>query len=179
MQREKLKDKIREIVLRIMKGETITRSKFEIVNRFPEMLPVLTDLMTTDYELFIEDVAWVAPRPSTFKVLLKNKQFFFLEYSDKSWIAQVEGKKYYLGNLPEAERASQSVSRMLKYSPIGVTEDDLEDKPSKSSSSSSGGGGSSNSGGGSNEDFGDLGGEEESIEEFVDLDVDNNETETV
>jgi hypothetical protein len=39
----------------------------------------------------------------------------------RSWIAQVEGKKYYLLNLPEEERASQSIANMLRY---GVKEEE-------------------------------------------------------
>jgi hypothetical protein len=34
---------------------------------------------------------------------------------ERSWIAQVEGKKYYLLNLPEEERATQSIANMLRY----------------------------------------------------------------
>ncbi len=36
------------------------------------------------------------------------------------WIAQVEGKKYYLLNLSEEEQAAQAIARMLAY---GVTEE--------------------------------------------------------
>jgi len=115
MTKAELREKIRNIVLDLKNKNPIHRSKFEEVNLFPEILPILVDLMTTDYEMFVEDVAWVAPRPSTFKIKLKNSQFFFLIFTEKSWIAQVEGKKYYLNNLPEAERASEGISRILKY----------------------------------------------------------------
>ena len=33
----------------------------------------------------------------------------------RSWIAQIEGKKYYLLNLPEEERAVEAIARMLRY----------------------------------------------------------------
>ena len=36
-------------------------------------------------------------------------------YGKRSWIAQVEGKKYYLLNLPEEERAAQSIANILRY----------------------------------------------------------------
>jgi hypothetical protein len=131
MTKAELREKIRDIVLKIKNKNPIHRSKFEVVNSFPEILPILVDLMTTDNELFIEDISWVAPRPSTFKIKLKNNQFFFLIFTEKSWIAQVEGKKYYLNNLPEAERASEGISRILKY---GENNSDFEgetDLPSK------------------------------------------------
>jgi hypothetical protein len=41
---------------------------------------------------------------------------------ERSWIAQVEGKKYYLLNLPEEERASQSIANMLRYGVKGEEE---------------------------------------------------------
>ena len=33
----------------------------------------------------------------------------------RSWIAQIEGKKYYLLNLPEEERAVEAIARLLRY----------------------------------------------------------------
>jgi len=43
-----------------------------------------------------------------------------LTYSPRSWIAQIEGKKYYLLNLNEEESATEAIARMLAY---GVTEE--------------------------------------------------------
>jgi hypothetical protein len=40
---------------------------------------------------------------------------FYLIYGKRSWIAQVEGKKYYLLNLPEEERAAMSIANILRY----------------------------------------------------------------
>ena len=38
-----------------------------------------------------------------------------LIYTERSWIAQVEGKKYYLLNLGEEEMAAESIARLLAY----------------------------------------------------------------
>ncbi len=38
-----------------------------------------------------------------------NDENFMLIYTDRSWIAQVEGKKYYLLNLGEEEQAAQAI----------------------------------------------------------------------
>jgi len=35
--------------------------------------------------------------------------------TERSWIAQVEGKKYYLLNLGEEEMAAESIARLLAY----------------------------------------------------------------
>jgi hypothetical protein len=82
------------------------------------------DLLTDQYGDFISDIWWVAPRPTTFKIILANDQNFYLIYTERSWIAQVEGKKFYLANLNEEERAADSIARILRYG--GGTEPDKE-----------------------------------------------------
>jgi len=89
---------------------------FPVLTKFPILKKVITDLLTDQYEMFISDIQWVAPRPTTFKIVLANGQFFYLIYTERSWIAQVEGKKYYLLNLNEEEQASESIARILRYS---------------------------------------------------------------
>jgi hypothetical protein len=88
---------------------------FPVLTKFPILKKVVTDLLTDQYEMFISDIQWVAPRPTTFKIVLANGQFFYLIYTERSWIAQVEGKKYYLLNLNEEEQASESIARILRY----------------------------------------------------------------
>ena len=65
--------------------------------------------------MFISDIQWVAPRPTTFKIILANGQFFYFIYTERSWIAQIEGKKYYLLNINEEEHAAESIARILRY----------------------------------------------------------------
>jgi hypothetical protein len=86
-----------------------------ILVKFPELKKVLIDLLTKNYNLFVEDVAWIAPRPTTFQIELKNNQLFYIIHTDRSWIAQVEGKKYYLLNLDEEERAAEAIARLLYF----------------------------------------------------------------
>jgi hypothetical protein len=45
-------------------------------------------------------------------------------YGERSWIAQIEGKKYYLKNLPEEEKAAKAIANMLRY---GVKSDEEVD----------------------------------------------------
>jgi hypothetical protein len=46
-----------------------------------------------------------------------NGENFLLMYGTRSWIAQVEGKKYYLLNLDEEEYACQAIARILQHGP--------------------------------------------------------------
>ena len=66
---------------------------FPVLAKFPKLKEVILDLLTDQYGDFISDIWWVAPRPTTFKVILANDQFFYLIYTERSWIAKVEGKK--------------------------------------------------------------------------------------
>jgi hypothetical protein len=97
---------------------------FPVLTQFPSLKGVIKDLLTDQYEDFISDIWWVAPRPTTFKVILANDQFFYLIYTERSWIAKIEGKKYYLSNLNEEERAAASIARILVYG--GGAEPDKE-----------------------------------------------------
>lgn len=142
--REELKNKIETIAKRVyaakIKNDTLDvedstlgvspddveldKELFPVLTKFPTLKHVIINLLTKQYEDFISDIYWVAPRPTTFKVLLANGQYFYLIYTERSWIAQVEGKKYYLLNLAEEERAAESVARILMYG--GGSEPDKE-----------------------------------------------------
>ena len=97
---------------------------FPVLAKFPKLKEVIMDLLTDQYGDFISDIWWVAPRPTTFKIILANEQYFYLIYTERSWIAQVEGKKFYLANLNEEERAADSIARILRYG--GGAEPDKE-----------------------------------------------------
>ena len=115
-----LREKIRALALQVV-GE---RSKaddaalaYDELTKFPELKDVIVDLLTHEFDSFLEDIQWVAPKPTTFRIILLNGQSFLLTYSPRSWVAQVEGKKYYLLNLDEEEYACQAIARILQYGP--------------------------------------------------------------
>jgi hypothetical protein len=83
--------------------------------KFPQLKKVIVDLLTHEFDNFISSIDWVAPKPTTFRINLKNDFNFYLIFTRTSWIAQVEGKKYYLLNLPEEERAIDAIARILRY----------------------------------------------------------------
>ena len=96
-------------------------SKFPIVDKFPPLKGVMDDLFDFQYEPFVEDIQWVAPRPTTFRVVLVNGADFYLIYQGEDegkelFVAQVAGKKYFLESLPEEQQASEAIARLLRYS---------------------------------------------------------------
>jgi len=85
-----------------------------ILNKYPSLTDTLSDLLTDYFRDYVTGVFVVAPKPTTFKVLLHNGQMFFLVYGPKSWIAKVAGKRYYLLNLNEEESAIEAIARLLE-----------------------------------------------------------------
>ena len=132
MTKSELRDKIKSIALQKLKPGSIDLDKgndvsldtlkFPVLGKFPELKKVIVDLLTQQYEIFLTDIQWVAPRPTTFRIVLGNGENFILIYTERSWIAKIEGKKFYLLNLSEEEQAAQSLSRILSY---GLKEADL------------------------------------------------------
>jgi hypothetical protein len=118
MTREELVAKIRTLTKDVYRGRLkadVAAAEYDELTKFPELKAVIVDLLSADFDYFLASIDWVSPRPTTFRINLKNGQDFYLIYTPKSWIAQVEGKKYYLLNLNEEESACESISRILRY----------------------------------------------------------------
>ena len=126
---EELKDKIKTITVRVIqdrKKAEYAAVEFDELTKFPELKEVILNLLTSDFDSFIASIDWVAPRPTTFRVNLQNDEEFYLIWMRRSWIAQVEGKKYYLLNLPEEERAVEAIARILRYGPASTEEESTD-----------------------------------------------------
>jgi len=96
-------------------------SKFPVIDQFPPLKKIMEDLFDFQYEPFVEDIQWVAPRPTTFRIKLVNGADFYIIYQGKNsknkglFIVQVAGKKYYLESLPEEQQASEAIARLLRF----------------------------------------------------------------
>ena len=118
MTASELRDRIKALAKQVYKEKAKSDDAalaYDELVKFPELKAVIISLLTPDFNKFLESVDWVAPRPSTFRVNLLNGENFVLFYDPRSWIAQVEGKKYYLLNLDEEEMAAKAISRILTY----------------------------------------------------------------
>jgi hypothetical protein len=92
-----------------------------LITKFESLEENLIDLMTTDYREYIENIRIASPKPTTFKVELKNGQIFSLIYDPKSYIAKISGKKYYLVALDEFERAIKALSNLMSMGKIDAS----------------------------------------------------------
>jgi len=129
MAKKELEDKIRTLVKKTLTDKFIKKSDdvlqtqdveveedaFPLLTQFPTLKEVIVKLLTRQYSDFISDVWWVAPRPTTFKVILQNEQYFYLIYGQRSWVAKISGKKYYLNNINEEQNAAKSIADLLMY----------------------------------------------------------------
>ena len=118
MTAQELKDKIQKLAKEVVKDRQQTRiaaMEYDELTKFPELKEAIVSLLGPQFDVFLASIDWVAPKPTTFRINLKNGQSFYLVYTERTWIAQVEGKKYYLLNLPEEQRATESIARILRY----------------------------------------------------------------
>jgi hypothetical protein len=86
--------------------------------KFPELRQTLEKLLTMQFRIFVNDIQWVAPKPTTFKIILPNQQTFNLIWNTEDFIAKVAGVKYDMLTLKDRERAIKSIAELLQYGPI-------------------------------------------------------------
>lgn len=126
MELNQIKSLIRDKVQSKMKDLAVNKySEFKLLNKVPELIPILEDLMSDKFNLFVKDVEWVSPKPPEYRVVLENGQYFYLTDLGRSWVATVEGKRYYLLNLGEEQMAIEGISRILRYGQP-INPDDME-----------------------------------------------------
>ena len=114
----------------------------KMLGKFPSLKQAVESLLTNQYGEFVEEILWVAPRPSTFRVELKNKQNFILKWTGKGFEAQIQGKRYYINKLADFEQALDKLNELLKYGPNtgGEPGEGGEDAGDSGSSGSTSGG---------------------------------------
>ena len=120
-----LKEKIKILAVDIIAKKPKTDDAaiaYPELQKFPPLKDIIVDLLTDEFDSFIESIDWVAPRPTTFRINLLNGENFLLMYTTKSFIAQVQGKKYYLLNLDEEERCALAINRLLRIGPASGAE---------------------------------------------------------
>lgn len=110
-------------VLREAEEPALKTSTQEILGKFPTVKKTLVSLFTNEYDEFIEDVKWTVPKPSTFKVVLKNGQSFDLKWTGKGFDATIEGMQYFLNNVSEYQQALDALGRIMKDGPISQGEE--------------------------------------------------------
>ena len=127
MTKAELRDKIKVLAKTVYRDRVSIEQaavEYDELTKFPELKDVIVSLLGPQFDLFVDSIDWVAPKPTTFRINLKNNENFYLVYTPRTFIAEIEGKKYYLLNLNEQENAENAIARILRY---GVKVEEGED----------------------------------------------------
>jgi hypothetical protein len=119
--KEVLRYIIKEEVTRFLKEQDDqVRITFEtnpleyILIKYPTLQKTLVSLMSDAFKDYLTGVYIMAPKPTTFKILLHNGQYFYLTYLGKAYECEVSGRKYYLMGIGEKQRAILAIANLLK-----------------------------------------------------------------
>jgi len=118
MTASELRDRIKVLVKQVYKDRVSIEQaavEYDELTKFPELKDVIVSLLGPQFDLFVASIDWVAPKPTTFRINLKNSENFYLVYTPRTFVAEIEGKKYYLLNLNEQENAENAIARILRY----------------------------------------------------------------
>lgn len=129
MNKNILRTIIRDVAAkRLIPVEGNKYTEYKLLQNHPEIIPILSDLMTADFPMFVKDIEWLSPKPATYKVILENGQFFYLYDLERSWVAEISGKKHYLLSLGEETMASNAISRLLKITMQGEGNEEWDEE---------------------------------------------------
>ncbi len=90
----------------------------KILGKFPTVKAAIIKLQTEDFKDFVESIDWVSPRPSSFRVNLKNGQDYTLKWMGEGFQATILGKRYYLNNISEYQQALDKLEVLYREAPM-------------------------------------------------------------
>ena len=90
----------------------------KILGKFPTVKAAIIKLQTEDFKEFVESIDWISPRPSSFRINLKNGQDYILKWTGKTFEAQIMGKRYLLSNIAEYQQALDKLAILYKEAPM-------------------------------------------------------------
>lgn len=87
-----------------------------ILNKYEGLHSSLKELMSNDFKQYLTAIFIIAPKPTTFKIILHNGQVFYMTFMGNGcYECNISGKRHYLDNIGTKERAMNGISRLLKY----------------------------------------------------------------
>jgi hypothetical protein len=81
--------------------------------KYPSLEETLVELLTEDFRDYLTGIYIMAPKPTIFKIVLHNNQYFYLTWMGKNYEAKVSGKKYWLSSIGDLERATIGIADLL------------------------------------------------------------------
>ena len=100
------------------KETVLEDSTDKILNKFPTLKNVIIKLQTEDFKDFVDSIDWVSPRPSSFRINLKNGQDYILKWLGDGFQAQIMGKRYFLNKIDEYQQALDKLEVLYRQAPL-------------------------------------------------------------
>ena len=156
--RKNIRDLLEEAFYEVLSEQELKTASQEILGKFPTLKRQLVALLSEEFEEFIGEVKWIAPKPSTFQVVLQNGEKFFLKWNGAGFEAQIAGKQYALNYVSEFQQALDKLNELLKSGPLKSLADMDAEAEAEAEDDEFGGG---DFGGGDDDFGGEEGGEED------------------
>jgi len=110
----------------------------KILGKFPTVKAALIKLQSEQFKEFVESIDWVSPRPSSFRINLKNGQDYILKWMGDGFQAQIQGKRYYINKIDDYQQALDKLEVLYRESPMKGAG---EGEPADTDTGGGGGGG--------------------------------------
>jgi hypothetical protein len=130
------RDIVKRLILREVERMEPMVQSFEddpinfLLSKYPTLAKTLEMLMSPAYKDYITGIYITAPKPTTFKIVLHNGQFFTLTFLGKAYEATIAGKRFYLVTIGERERAINAIARLLQLgNPVETKGPEGEEQP--------------------------------------------------
>jgi len=121
-------------------GAVLEDATDTILGRFPTLKAAITKLQTDDFKEFVDSIDWISPRPTSFRVNLKNGQDYILKWTGKTFEAQILGKRYLLSNIADYQQALDKLAILYREAPMkGAGEEEPADAADIGSADTGGG----------------------------------------
>ena len=130
--------------------------------KFPTLKAAIVKLQTEDFKEFVDSIDWISPRPTEFRINLKNGQDYILKWTGTGFEAQIQGKRYYINKINDYQQALDKLAILYKEGPMSGAG---EGEPADTDTGGGGGGGGGDfpgddAGGGGETTADDLGGDD-------------------
>ena len=144
-------------------GPVLEDATDQILSKFPTLKGAIIKLQTEDFKEFVDTIDWISPRPTTFRINLKNGQDYILKWTGKTFEAQIMGKRYVINKISDYQQALDKLNILYKEAPMtGAGEEEGGEFDADTGGGGGGGGdfpGDDAAGGGDDLGGDDLGGD--------------------
>ncbi len=110
----------------------------QILSKFPTLKAAIIKLQTEDFKEFVDKIDWISPRPTEFRINLKNGQDYIMKWTGNGFEAQIMGKRFYINKINDYQQALDKLAILYKEGPMGGAG---EGEPADTDTGGSAGGG--------------------------------------